>query len=180
MVATNIHNYKIGFSDQFFFDTNIWILLFGTIANYEKRDQQAYSKFFEELMTRDKGIHITSMVISEFSNVLLRKSFKQWSSISQNVGKDFKKDYVGTSDYKSNVETILILIKKILSLPNVIKAPDNLNAVDIGNIEQNFQIADFNDSYFLELARLNNYKIVTNDRDFQKMHGDIQIVTTQV
>jgi predicted nucleic acid-binding protein len=120
------------------------------------------------------------MVISEFSNVLLRKSFKQWSGISQNVGKDFKKDYVGTSDYKSNVETILILIKKILSLPNVVKAPDNLNAIDINNIEQNFQIADFNDSYFIELARLSNYKIVTNDRDFQKMNGNMQIITTQI
>jgi len=180
MVATNVTEYKIGFTDQFFFDTNIWILLFGTIANYEKKDQQAYSKFLEELLSRNGGIYITSMVISEFSNVLLRKSFKQWSGLAQNIGKDFKKDYVGTSDYKSSVGTILILIKKILALPIVVKVLDNLNAIDVTNIEQNFLIADFNDSYFAEIARLNNYKIVTNDRDFQQLKGNLQIITTQI
>lgn len=180
MVATNINRYKIGFTDRFFFDTNIWILLFGSIANYEKKDQQAYSKFLEELITREKGIYITSMVISEFSNVILRKNFKEWSFFKDNVGKDYKKDYVGTKSYKETVETISIVLKKILKLPNVIKIGDNLNSINFDAVEVNFLMADFNDSYFTQLAIINNYKIVTNDKDFQKLNGNFEIITTQI
>lgn len=180
MAVTNIAKYKIGFTDQFFFDTNIWILLFGTVADYEKKDQQAYSSFLAELIDRDKGIYITSMVISEFANVLLRKSFNHWATKPENIGKKFKNDYVGSADYKSTVSTVSVLLKKILNLPNVIKVGDNLNAINLQSIESNFLIADFNDSYFVELAKINNYKIVTNDKDFQKLNGNIEIITTQV
>ena len=180
MVVSNINNYKIGFNDQFFFDTNIWILLFAPIANYEAKDQKAYSKLLEELLSRDIGIHITSMVISEFANVILRKNFKQWCSLKENTGKDFKRDYVGSTEYKATVETVSLLVKKILSLPNVIKAVDNLNSIDISVIESNFKVADFNDCYFVQLASLNKYKIVTNDRDFQRLSGNIDVITTQI
>jgi len=120
------------------------------------------------------------MVISEFSNVILRKNFKEWSFFKDNVGKDYKKDYVGTKSYKETVETISIVLKKILKLPNVIKIGDNLNSINFDAVEVNFLMADFNDSYFTQLAIINNYKIVTNDKDFQKLNGNFEIITTQI
>lgn len=38
MATINPKELKIGFSDQFFFDTNIWLLLFGTVADFESKD----------------------------------------------------------------------------------------------------------------------------------------------
>lgn len=180
MAVTNIAKYEIGYNDQFFFDTNVWILLFGTVANYEEKNQKAYSKFLENLITKDKGIYITSMVISEFANVLLRKGFKHWSSKVENTGKEFKRHYVATQDYENNVKVVSGLINRILKLPNIVKVGDSFNAISIDAVQSNFLIADFNDSYFVELAKINNYKIVTNDKDFQKLNGNIEIITTQV
>jgi predicted nucleic acid-binding protein len=178
MATIKLKEYEIGYKDQFFFDTNIWLLLYGTVANFQAVDQGQYTKFLEKLLTRDSPIFITSMVISEFANVLLRKDFNQWVSTNNFFGKDFKKDFVGIKEYENSVETITILINKILKLPNIFIVGDNFNAIDKSEVLNNFKIVDFNDSYFTQLAILNNYKIVTNDKDFQKLESKIDVITT--
>ncbi|WP_282074012.1 PIN domain-containing protein [Polaribacter atrinae] len=180
MAVIDIREIEIKFSDQFFFDTNVWLLIFGTISDYQRRDQAMYSKFLEKIISQDKSIYITSMVVSEFANVLLRFSFKQWKTKADNFSKEFKKDFVGTSEYKSSVEVIKSLINNIFSLPVVIKVPDNFNAVNINNIFNNFDFVDFNDAYIAELSRMNDYKVVTNDKDFKLINSYIDIVTSQI
>lgn len=180
MGTTNVKDFKIGFSDQFFFDTNIWLLLFGTVADFESKDQRAYSKFLEELITRDKPIFITSIIISEFANVLLRRDFNQWISTNKLVNQDFKKHFIGTSFYKDSVWVITNSINKILKLPNLLRVSDSFQNLKADNILENFKIVDFNDSYINELAKTNGYKLVTNDKDFQKLDTKIEIITTQI
>lgn len=180
MATIKLSNYEIGFTDQFFFDTNVWLLLFGTVASFQANDQLQYTKLLEKLITRDSPIYITSMVISEFANVLLRRDFNQWISNNNYVNKDFKRDFVGTKDYENSVETISISINKIFKLPNLVSVGDNFNAINKNKILQNFKIVDFNDAYYTELAELNKYKIVTNDKDFQKLDSKIDILTTQI
>lgn len=180
MATTKLSDYKIGFTDQFFFDTNVWLLLFGTVADYQKKDQLQYSKLLEQLLTQDKPIFLTSMVLSEFSNVILRRDFNQWIDNNKLVGQNFKKHFVGTSTYKTSVETITIAINKILKLPNITLVGDNFNAVNKNSILENFKIVDFNDAYIAELCGINNYKIVTNDGDFQLLAAKVDIITTQV
>lgn len=179
MAKINVRELKIGFSDQFFFDTNIWLLLFGTVADFESKDQRAYSKLLEELITRDKPIFISSIIISEFANVLLRRDFNQWVSINKFVNQDFKRNFVGTTVYKESVISITNSIHKILKLPNIFKVSDSFHNLKTDNILESFKIVDFNDSYINELAIVNNYKVVTNDTDFQKLDSKIDIITTQ-
>lgn len=180
MVIVKPQDYKIGFSDQFFFDTNIWILLFGTVADVETKEQKVYSKFLEDLLTKDKPIFITSGVISEFSNVLLRRDYNQWAPKSGFPNPKFKDNYVGSSEYKNSVQSINSLVKNILSLPNVVKIPDDFNAIDTENVLNTFFIVDYNDSYIAELSLMKNFKIVTNDKDFQKLAINMTIITTQL
>lgn len=180
MVIVKPQDYKIGFSDQFFFDTNIWILLFGTVADVETKEQKVYSKFLEDLLTKDKPIFITSGVISEFSNVLLRRDYNQWAPKSGFPNPKFKDNYVGSSEYKNSVQSINSLVKNILSLPNVVKIPDDFNAIDTENVLNAFFIVDYNDSYIAELSLMKNFKIVTNDKDFQKLAINMTIITTQL
>lgn len=47
------------------------------------------------------------------------------------------------------------------------------------SVLSDFEIVDFNDSYIANLAKINGYKIVTNDRDFQRL-GNVDILTTQI
>ena len=180
MAKINVKELKIGFSDQFFFDTNIWLLLFGTVADFESKDQSAYSKLLEDLITRDNPIFVTSIIISEFANVLLRRDFNQWVSTNKLVNQDFKKNFVGTTVYKDSVILITNSINKILKLPNLVRVSDSFHNLKTDNILENFKVVDFNDSYIYELAVANNYKVVTNDTDFQKLNSKIDIITTRV
>ncbi len=180
MVIVKPQDYKIGFTDQFFFDTNIWILLFGTVAYVETKEQKAYSNFLENLLIKDSPIFITSGVISEFSNVLLRRDFNLWAPKSGLASPKFKSDYVGSNEYKSSVKSINLLIKNILSLPNIVKLPDDFNSIEIDSVLSSFLIIDYNDSYINQLSLIKGFKIVTNDKDFQKLNSNITIITTQI
>lgn len=180
MATIKAQDFKIGFTDQFFFDTNIWLLLFGTVADFQNKDQRIYSKLLEDLITKDSPIFIASVVISEFANVLLRRDYDQWVSIEKPLNVKFKKDFVGTKRYEDSVNTITKSIKRILKLPNIQAVPDSFHCINKENILNNFTIVDFNDSYIFELSKMNNYKIVTNDKDFQKLDSKIDIITTQI
>lgn len=180
MATIDLKNYQIKMSDQFFFDTNVWLLLFGTVANYQKADQDTYSSFLKNIIQRQNPIYITSMIISEFANVLLRHDFKQWTNEKGLVNQDFKRDFVGTTDYQSSVITIKQLILSILNIPNILRVSDSFHNIDMNNILDNFGIVDFNDSYIANLSNQNKYKVVTNDKDFQKLATNIDILTTQV
>ncbi len=177
MATIRLKDFKIGYSDQFFFDTNVWLILYGTFADYHKNEQRVYSDLLEQIITYDKPIFFTAMILSEFSNVILRRDFKQWTDTNNLVRKEFKRDFVGTAEYKNSVETITASINRILKLPNLILIADSFNAISKDNVLNNFKIVDLNDAYFAELAIRNNYKVVTNDRDFQKLGSKIDVLT---
>jgi predicted nucleic acid-binding protein len=177
MAKINIDNHVIGFSDSYFFDTNVWLLLFGTIADFQKYEQKKYSQFFSNIIEKEKPIYITSLICSEFSNVLLRRDFKLWEKENSFHNKDFKRDFVGTDKYKSSVYSIKLQMNKILSLPNLIKIGDSFHILNFDNIFSNFDLIDFNDSYYAEVCRVNNYKMVTNDKDFLLISDSINIIT---
>lgn len=180
MATIKVQDLKIGFSDQFFFDTNIWLLLFGTIASFQNNDQKVYSRLLEDLITKDKPIFISSAIISEYANVLLRRDYDQWISTEKVVNAKFKIDFVGTKRYEHSVNVITKSINKILKLPNIQPVSDSFHCINIDNILENFRIVDFTDAYIFELSKLNNYKIVTNDKDFQKLDSKIDIITSQI
>ena len=180
MATINIETYKIGYTDQFFFDTNVWLLLFGNLADFRPRDQKEYSKLFKESLQREIPIYISSMVLSEFANVLLRLEFKQWKTKNKfTESKNFKKDFGITQEYKNSVQSIKSSLKTILELPNIHLISDFFNGINTEDILNNFDVIDFNDAYITELVR-NKYKVVTNDKDFQKLDSKIDIITTQV
>lgn len=180
MATINPKYYEIKFEDKFFFDTNIWLMLYSNIANFQENDLKLYSTFLESLITRDKPIFITSMVISEFANAILKFDFNQ-SKIQLNfTNKNFKKDYVGSENYKNSVSKIASYINSILKLPNLLILGDEFNAINKDEILQKFNHVDFNDAYYTVLAKKNNYIIVTNDRDFQFFSDQIEIITTKI
>lgn len=179
MVTIKPKDLEIKYTDQFLFDTNIWLLLFGTISDYQKKDQVAYSNLLQKLITLDKPIFINSIILSEFANVLLRYEYNQWITNNGHIGYNYKKDFVGTKDYINVVNDVKVLINKILSIPIITKVSDNFNGIDLNNIYTNFGIADFNDAYLTEMALKNNYKIVTNDADFKNVAANINLITTK-
>lgn len=177
MGLINSSAYTVRAVDSFFLDTNVWLLLFGDIAGFQKREQSQYSKILESILSRDCIIFLTSNVISEFSNVLLRRAFNDWQSETENVGKKFKQGFVGSEPYLERVEFISDLINKIIKLPCVQQMPDDFNAVHLNRILERFKIIDFNDAYIAEICQTKSLKLVTNDTDFFHLKNEIDIIS---
>ena len=160
----DIKKYSPKSSDVFFFDNNIWMHLFCPLGNYNKKQQNTYSSFLQITQTPRSTIFISSMVLSEFANRYLRMDFEQWKKSTQNYGADFKRDYVGSKQYIETVDEIKIHIKTIMRFCE--KASDNFNSINLNDVFTHLQNIDFNDSYYIELAKLGKWKIVTDDKDF--------------
>lgn len=190
MATIKLNEYEIGFTDQFFFDTNIWILLFGTVKESQANDENQYAILFEKIIAQNSPIYITSMITYEFASILLKRDFKQWKSNNNLINKKFKKDFVGSKEYENSVATITASINKIYQLPNLVILEDVFNPIDKDAILNNFKIVDFNNSYYDDLivrskyslitsAILNKFKIVTNSKDFQQFDSNIDIITAK-
>lgn len=173
----DIQSYEPRSSDIFFFDNNIWMFLYCPISGYYKSKQQIYSKFLQKVTSAGAGIFINSLILSEFANANFRLDFDLWKKEESKFEASYKKDFVGSFRYKETAEEIKSSIHQILKLCE--KSSDDFNAVDFPRVLNHLNSIDFNDSYYLELASLKNWKIVTDDRDFvnYKNH-DCTVITS--
>ena len=170
----DIENYKPDTSDIFFFDNNIWMFLFCPLGNHEVHKQRAYSDFLKEIQEVKATIYVNDLVLSEFSNTYFRMDFNQWEKEVEGY-QTYKKDYVGTPRYQAIANEIHHAINDIMSITN--HADNFLDSVNINSILSHMAHIDFNDSFYLEQARLGNWKIVTDDHDFQKVSHQVPIIT---
>lgn len=174
---SNIINYSPTSSDIFLFDNSVWMYLFCPLGNYNVKQQKAYSSFLQSCQSSRSTIFINSLILSEFCNRYFRLDFELWKKDTSNFSAEFKKDFVGIKRYKETAELIENSIKKIMKFCE--RATDNFNAIELNNIFILFKEIDFNDSYYLELARINKWKIVTDDKDFTKSNShNIHIITS--
>ena len=172
----DIVKYSPKSSDVFFFDNNVWIYLFCPLGNFNKNRQKHYSSFLQSIQSSRGTIFINSLVLSEFANRYLRLDFERWKNTSGNISAEYKKDFIGTQRYQDTVEAIKVSINGIMKCCN--KSSDNFNAIDLKEVLKHFSEIDFNDSYYIELAKLSKWKIVTDDSDFNSSHADeLQIFT---
>lgn len=162
----NVRIYEPKTSDVFFFDNNIWMFIFCPLGNYNRKRQKYYSSFLQSIKSTDGCIFISSLILSEFSNRYLRMDFEQWKKEINDLSKEFKKDYIGSDRYTETVDEIKIQTNQILKICE--RTSDNFNAINLTNVYTHLTQIDFNDSYYIELATMNNWKIVTDDQDFVK------------
>ena len=170
-----IKDYRVKSGDTFFFDNNVWMFLFASIASAKDSKQKAYSTLLSDIQTAKASIFVSSLVISEYMNRCLRLSHKQWEKRTNQIGTDYKKDYKITSDFKEAVKTIKAEIDIILNLCD--KTPDNFNAIELNEIFNKIKACDFNDAYYVEMCKLGKYKLVTDDSDILSVPDKIEVIT---
>lgn len=178
MPVTNIRDYNITSSDVFFFDNNVWMYLFCPIGNHNANKQKKYSAFFNTILTHKATIYLNSLVLSEFANASLRLDYNLWKKSPGNFGKDYKRDYLVSDQFKATVGSVQSAIRQILK--RTVRMNDNYNSVDIEKILNNFSSIDFNDSYLIEYCNSCGHKILflTDDKDFSRVDcGSLSIIT---
>ena len=159
-----LKDYEPKGSHHIFLDTNVLIYAFAPIANYKIEIQKQITNFFTTAKTVKTSLYVTSLVLSEYYNVLFQHDFKHWQNQSENIGKnDLKIDYRKSSEYIESIESINGGIKNILKIASPF--PDDFNAIDLNNVLKLLPHADFNDCYFLEIAKQKGWTILTRDKD---------------
>jgi len=174
----DIQKFQPKYNDILFFDNNVWMFLFCPLASYEKKKQRAYAELLNNAVQRKAAIFINALVVSEFCNQWLRIEFKSWSKKFSDT-KEYKKDFIHTPEFKNAVLDVKDALIKIFRITE--RGSDNFNAIDLQNLLQEFGVSDFNDSYYIELAHLNKWKIVTDDADFFINYNyNIEIITANI
>ena len=174
----NVLTYQPRSSESLFFDNNVWMFLFCPLASYRRDKQKAYSNLLVKAQQSRSAIFINSLVLSEFCNQWLRLEFELWRK-KFIESKDYKRDFVPTSQFKDAVSEVKVALGQILNITE--RGSDNFNAILIPNLLEEFGNSDFNDSYYIELARLNSWKIVTDDADFFKNNlQNIEVITANI
>ena len=173
----DISKYEPKTRDTFLFDTNVWIYILNPRGNEEKDRQREYSAFYKRV--KNNEIFFASHIISEYVNWALRDDFNLKKKSKGWDGRDFKKKYRNTKDYKETLKSIKYTIKKPM-LERCQKLDDRLSKDQlIGIVEAvsyNLNI-DFNDKLSIELVKGQNIKIVTHDLDFKDFGEDVDILT---
>lgn len=152
-------------SDKFFFDANVWMYLYCPIGNYKKHIIDKYSKFLKKAIQSKSSIFISSLMLSEFFNAWIRLEFNILKNTQSLEYVDFKKDFRRKDVYKKSADIAkTVIIEKIMKLAK--RIDDKFENISLDDLFKEIEISDFNDSYYLSMANLENFKIVTNDSDF--------------
>ena len=168
----NVSNlYQIQKNEKVFIDTNVLIYLFSPdFVSTNQKQIDEYSQILDILLQKEANIYISSVVISEFINRILRINYKK------NIDKypDFKKDYRNSNEYKNSLNLILKQLKKILQIS--IKIDDNFSEFEIlewYKKDINMDL-DFNDLIISFIVENYKFKLLTNDKDFEKFGINIK------
>lgn len=176
MATTRIRDYEVSPSDSFFFDTNVWLFIYGPIANVDTEKQKAYSSLLGSITGRGAGIMISSLVVAEFINRILRIEFRNWKKATDNVNANFKNDFRNTADYLFAKGDAVNHVKEILNLAT--RKTDDFNNIDIPALLDRFdQHCDYNDLYIATMCERGHHKLVTDDGDFEAAFPDLQIIS---
>lgn len=163
-------------NDRFLFDANIWIILYCQMGNHDAQKQRIYSDFMKKVSQNKSAILISSMILSEFVNRYLRFEFNQMKNEPDKKHWDFNRDYKKTNEYLNTVSEIKHIIENHI-LKYSEKVDDHFNEIDCDCIFDEWREMDFNDCYYLNLARIEGLKIVSDDAALRKTKLDITIVT---
>ncbi len=176
MNIEEIRDHVVSPSNCYLFDTNVWLYIYGPMADTEKKKQQQYSKLLRDIVDHKAGLFITSMVLSEYINRVLRIGFEQWKRSTSNPFADYKRDFRQTKEYEDSLADVKAQVNDILSnVPD--KMPDDFNSINVKSVMNSMsKFADFNDAYLVNYCDKRGICFVSDDKDIGSISSSIVLV----
>lgn len=187
--VVDIAGYEPTKSDQFFFDTNVWIsLLFEDQSGHASRHNDRLSAFFTKTIANCSTILITPVVVSEFVHAYFKVDANHWGGdrgldrSAMSSTRFFKHEYRQSDRYEKTKKKVRKLIARQMlrfsePVPEFLFAEEGPKITLEETLETMEDVGDFNDAYFVELAYKLGLKLVTNDADFGATKRDVTILT---
>lgn len=176
MATCKIVNYTVGPSEEFFFDTNVWMFLFAPLAGAKQSKQRAYSRLLGDIISRGATIWINSQVVAEYVNRCLRMEYEVWKKDPNNYYANFKHDFRQTEDYKITLRDTKSQVASILQKST--RYPDDFHTIDVDDIISSMGTSlDYGDAVIVDLCKRKKYKLVTDDGDMTKYEFSFDVIT---
>ena len=166
-------DFKAQANHKYYFDNNIWMYILCPIGNYKQDYQEKSSRILSQIKSVGASIFINHLVLSEFSNAYIRLEYNKWKRGITDGKDDYKRHFKFTQHYQDTQ------IEIVASLKRIIKLTQNCNELieeEIASAITNMSSIDFNDSYYIELCKKENLKLVSNDSDFRIINEDIDLI----
>lgn len=127
------------------------------------------------IIDRNGTIFITSLILSEYINRVLRIGFRQWQDENHSKDSDFKHNYRKTGHYRDVLDDAIAQIKEILNIAQ--RRPDDFNAIDIYSVlDAMGHDSDYNDSYLIKCCENGGMKLVSDDGDMTRIDSNITLI----
>lgn len=165
-------DYVLNSSQKVFFDTCIWLSIFGPVQSKTTLTQsdKDYSDLYNAIVSGHKMVFSHFLVLQEFFNRYLEGKRKAYNSLNPILPikslSDFRKDAPGEfqsaiNDVNSRLEAILTscTIEKIVS-PSVDEIKNMANQCGPGK-------PLLNDLEIIRICQIGGYLLVTQDSDFK-------------
>lgn len=163
--AVDINGYAFSDQDNLFFDTNIWLYLYGPQGNPGDPVTQTYSQALARAMHAKSRIWIDVLIVSEFVNRFARIEYDiQYPNKSQRPSfKHFRNNPV----FKPIAQAIVGAVRNIIKF--TARTESGFATVDIDTLLSEFETtpSDFNDQILVRLCNANSLQLVTHDFDFK-------------
>jgi predicted nucleic acid-binding protein len=162
----SIESYDFPEDKSYFFDTNIWLYIYGPIGWPDERSD-VYSRALKGIKNSNGTIYINCLIISEFINAFSRIEFKQQSDFTR------YKEFRNSLAYRAIAQDIAYNVRKILK--NTLTCDPELQAIDLPAVMDLFEQGkyDFNDLLFAQICHAKGLVFVTHDRDFSDLEVEV-------
>jgi PIN domain. len=162
----SIDNYDFPVGKGYFFDTNIWLYIYGPIG-WPDQLSDAYSRALKAIRNSEGTIYINCMIISEFINAFSRIEFKQQTEFTR------FKEFRNSLAFRAIAQEIAYNVRKILK--STLACDPELQAIDLPEVMDMFEQGkyDFNDLLFAQICRAKDMVFVTHDKDFSELGVEI-------
>lgn len=178
MATCKISNHNVSPTYSYIFDTNVWIFIFAPLAGAKKYKQTMYSQLLSNIMSRKATIWISSIIISEYVNAVLKLAFRQWMRNNNLYSADFKHDFRPTTEYEVALSDINAQVNNILQICE--RRPDDFNYIDINSIISSMNSAsyDFGDAMIVDICNRNReVRLVSDDSDITSLELPFTVIT---
>jgi predicted nucleic acid-binding protein len=170
----NAQEYVPKETDIFLVDANILLSFFTPFGDHDKNIGEQYERFILRAHYNSKLV-VTSMTLSELIYRNLKNKYEIYNR-TNNTHISYR-DYRKLQEFGEELKRLETVIERQV-LRIMERIDDEFTKIDVMNcFSAPADTFDFSDRYYIELAKKNNMKILTNDLDFSAV-DDVFIVTT--
>ncbi len=168
-----IQQYPFSESDRLFFDTNVWLFIYGPQGDPNDSQVRTYSGAYTDILNRNARIFIDALTLSEFINRYARLEYKFWKE-ENSIDVDFK-EFRNSADFETIAQDIELAAHGILTDARAIES--GFSKINTISLMQQYGKgkSDFNDLMIVEVCKSNQLTLITDDGDFRD--ADIPILT---